>query len=141
MLGQSVLGPTGPRRETTDGSANGVVTIDAASVDTKNAKRDIHLRSADFFDVDKHPSLTFTTTSATAGRDGTVKVKGELTVRDTTRPLSFTATADDVSPDAVTLNAELTVDRKDFGLTWNQLGMMKDITSLALTLRFTRNPE
>ncbi|MDX6313088.1 MAG: hypothetical protein QOF84_796 [Streptomyces sp.] len=122
------------------GSAHGTVTIDTASVDTQHKKRDIHLRSADFLDVDTHQSITFTATSVSAGDKGTVEVSGELTVTGTSRPLAFTAEATEVTADAVTLTAGLTVNRKDFGLTWNQLGMVKDISTLAITARFTRLP-
>lgn len=120
------------------GSAHGSVTIDAASLDTSHTKRDIHLRSADFFDVDKHPSITVTATSVTSGDSGTAQVTGELTVIGISRPLAFTAQATEVSADAVTLTGEITVDRKDFGLTWNQLGMMKDLTTVTITTRFIR---
>lgn len=120
------------------GSAHGTLTIDVASLDTKHAKRDIHLRGTDFFDVDKHPSITFTATSVTANRNGTAEVTGELTVRGTTRPLALTAQASEVSADAVTLTASLSVERTNFGITWNQLGMLKPVTFVTITARFTR---
>jgi polyisoprenoid-binding protein YceI len=120
------------------GGAHGSVTIDAASLDTKNAKRDKHLRSADFFDADKHPSLVFTATDVTSVGNGTARITGDLTVIGVSRPLSFTAEASEVSADAVTLTAELPVDRKEFGMTWNQANMLKPLTFVTITARFTR---
>jgi polyisoprenoid-binding protein YceI len=120
------------------GSAHGSMTIDAASLVTKNAKRDTHLRSADFFDVDKHPSLAFTATDVTPAGNGTAQVTGDLTVIGVSRALSFTAQASEVSADAVTLTAEIPVDRKEFGMTWNQANMLKPLTFVTITARFTR---
>jgi polyisoprenoid-binding protein YceI len=120
------------------GGAHGSITIDAASLDTKNTKRDVHLRSADFFDVDKHPSIVFTATGVTPVGDGTAQVTGELTVVGVSRALSFTAEATEISADAVTLSAELPVDRQEFGMTWNQANMMKPLTLVTLTARFVR---
>lgn len=120
------------------GSAHGSITIDAASLDTKNKKRDVHLRSADFFDVDKHPSLIFTATGVTPVGGSTAQVTGELTVLGVSRELSFTAEASEISTDAVTLTAEITVDRKEFGMTWSQANMIKPLTFVTLTARFIR---
>ena len=121
-----------------DGSAAGTVTLEAASLDTKHAKRDKHLRSADFFDVDNHPAITFAVHSAVPGENDTVQVTGELTVRGTSRPQSLTARLTQPDSSAVTLTAELAVDRADFGLGWNQLGMMRGLATVTATLRFTR---
>lgn len=105
------------------GAARGLVEIGAASLDTKNAKRDRHLASADFFNAADHPSIVADLASATRTGDR-VAVRGTLTVAGETRPLSFTGTLADVSPAAFTLRAEgVVVDRADFGLTWNQMGM------------------
>ncbi|MFI6334280.1 YceI family protein [Streptomyces sp. NPDC050535] len=120
------------------GGAHGSITIDAASLNTKNTKRDVHLRGADFFDVEKHPTLVFTATDVTPTGDGTAQVTGELTVRGVNRALSFTATASEASADAVTLTAELPVERSEFGMTWNQANMLKPLTSVTITARFTR---
>ncbi|MFI6488808.1 YceI family protein [Streptomyces sp. NPDC050564] len=120
------------------GGAHGSVTIDAASLDTKNAKRDTHLRSADFFDVDKHPSLVFTATDVTPAGNGAAQVTGDLTVIGVSRALSFTAQVSEVSADAVTVTAEIPVDRKEFGMTWNQANMLKPLTFVTITARFTR---
>ncbi|TDC20999.1 YceI family protein [Streptomyces sp. 8K308] len=121
-----------------DGTASGVLTLDVATLDTGHAKRDKHLRSADFFDAERHPEITFTANEARPGGDGTVRVDGRLTVRGVSRPLSLTATLTDVSGDALTLDAEFTVDRARFEMGWNQLGMMRGVATVTASLRFTR---
>src|SRR5258705_8458587 len=106
------------------GAARGRLEIGASSLDTKNAKRDRHLASADFFNAAEHPSIVADLASATPTGDR-VAVQGTLTVAGVTRPLSFTATLADVTRAEFTLHAEgVVVDRADFGLTWNQMGML-----------------
>jgi polyisoprenoid-binding protein YceI len=116
---------------------SGTVTVAAASVDTKHAKRDTHLRSADFFDVANNPDITFTADGARPSAQG-VAVTGMLTVRDRTRPLSFDATASVQGDGEVWLDAEVHVNRADFGLTWNQLGMISLKNTLTIHAVFTR---
>ncbi|MFI9583978.1 YceI family protein [Streptomyces sp. NPDC052236] len=130
---------TGEGEVRPDGSALGTLTLDAASLDTKNPKRDTHLRSAQLLDVEKHPAITFTVLSAVPGDDSTVKISGELTVLGVGVPQSFTARLTDVGPDGVTVNGELSLrDRKQFGMVWNPLGMMSGPTTVTATLRFVR---
>ncbi|MEV6941483.1 YceI family protein [Streptomyces sp. NPDC051172] len=121
-----------------DGSATGTLTLDAATLDTKNKKRDEHLRSADFFDTANHPEITFAVRSAKAGAGDTVEVSGQLTVRGISRPQTLTARLAGADADALTLDTEFTVDRGEFGLGWNQLGMIRGLTTVAATLRFVR---
>ncbi|MGW3108882.1 YceI family protein [Streptomyces sp. NPDC001100] len=128
---------TGQGEVRPDGSAIGTLTLAAASLDTKNAKRDKHLRSADLFDVEKFPEITFAVRSAELTGD-TVHVVGQLTVHGISRPQTFTARLKDASAEALTLDAEFTVDRDQFGLGWNQLGMLRGLTTVTTTLRFLR---
>ena len=121
-----------------DGSATGTIILDAGTLDTKNKKRDEHLRSADFFDVENHPEITFAVRSAKAGAGDSVEVSGQLTVRGISRPQSLTARLVGADADALTLDAEFTVDRSEFGLGWNQMGMIRGLTTVAATLRFVR---
>ena len=104
------------------GGVTGAITVAAASVDTKNSKRDTHLRSSDFFQVDDFPSITFSVEAIRPSGDG-VSVTGQLTVRDRTRPVSFPATISVAGSGEVWFDAEIAVNRADFGLTWNQMGM------------------
>jgi polyisoprenoid-binding protein YceI len=122
-----------------DGTASGTLIFDAASINTNHAKRDKHLRSAHFFHTDEYPSIVFTANKAALAANGTVAVGGELTVGAVTRPLSFTAQAAVAGSDSVTLTGEVAVDRFWFGLTWNQLGMIRGLTTVTLNTRFVRD--
>ena len=118
------------------GEVTGTITVAARSVDTKNKKRDEHLRSADFFDAANHPDITFTVDGIKPGNGG-VRVTGSLTVRDQTRPASFDATVS--SADGETwLDGEIQVNRADFGLTWNQMGMASMRNTITVHAVFTR---
>ena len=100
------------------------VTIQAASIDTGEPDRDKHLRSADFFDVDTYPTLTFASTSVSPRGGSVYDVAGTLTIHGVTRavvlPASFLGIAQDPWGNTkFVFEAELTLNRKDFGLTWN----------------------
>jgi len=119
------------------GEVTGTITVAARSVDTKNKKRDEHLRSADFFDAANHPDITFTVDGIKPGNGG-VRVTGSLTVRDQTRPVSFDATVS--SADGETwLDGEIQVNRADFGLTWNQMRMASMHNTITVHAVFTRS--
>lgn len=101
------------------------VTIDATTVNTREAKRDAHLRNADFFDVEKHPTMSFRSKRVEPAGPGKLKVVGDLTLRGTTREVVL----DVEGPAApVTMrgmqrtgaSATTKIQRKDFGLTWNR---------------------
>jgi polyisoprenoid-binding protein YceI len=100
------------------------VTVPLASVDTRDAGRDEHLRGADFFDVEHHPTMTFRSTAVRQDGEGYL-VDGELTVRGVTQPLTLEASFDGTATDPwggerVAFTAKGSVDREAFGLTWNQ---------------------
>lgn len=102
------------------------VAIDAATVDTDNGARDKHLRSADFFDVEKHKEWTFTSTKVEKGEGSTLKVTGDLTLHGVTKPVVLLV--EGPSPEIkdpggnphVAFSATTTIKRQDFGLTWNK---------------------
>jgi len=119
------------------GAVSGTITVAAGSVDTKNKKRDVHLRSADFFDADNHPSITVSVDGITPSETG-AQVTGTLAVRDRTRPVSFDAKVSAVDAAEVWLDAEVQVNRADFGLTWNQLGMASMDNTITVHAVFTR---
>lgn len=123
-----------------DGKVTGTITVAAASIDTKNKKRDAHLRSPDFFDSDKYADIVFTLTGIAPSGPG-VTVTGQLTVRDQTRPVSFDAAVSAAAAGEVGevgLDAEVPFNRSDFGLTWNQLGMASMHNILAIHAVFSR---
>jgi polyisoprenoid-binding protein YceI len=113
------------------------VTVAARSIDTKNSKRDEHLRSADFFDAARHAGIVFTAEKITLSGTG-ITVAGQLTVRGRTRPAGFDAQVSRFDGDEAWLDGELRVNRADFGLTWNQLGMASMNNTITVHAVFTR---
>ncbi|MGV8966753.1 MAG: YceI family protein [Cellulomonas sp.] len=107
-----------------DLGASGVTaTLDASTIDTRDANRDGHLKGADFFDVENFPTWTFTSTSVT-GTGAEAVVAGDLTIHGVTRPVTlateFTGTAVDPYGNLrAGFSASTEISRKDFGLTWN----------------------
>ena|SRR5919202_2671931 len=100
------------------------VVIDAASIDTRDEKRDAHLRTNDFLDVENHPTLEFHSGEVSVDGDRAT-VRGDLTVRGTTRPVTLElefegATVDPWGNKRMGCSATTEVNREDFGLTWNQ---------------------
>ncbi|OYO24125.1 polyisoprenoid-binding protein [Enemella dayhoffiae] len=100
------------------------VEIDVNSVDTRSADRDGHLRSGDFFDVEKYPTWTFRSTDVKVTGGNEFEVTGDLTIKDVTRPVTipfeFTGAAlDPFGNQRAGFEGEVDVNRKDFGLTWN----------------------
>lgn len=101
------------------------VQIDAASINTRDAQRDGHLKSADFLDVETYPHLTFKSTSVQRTGDATAKLMGDLTIRGVTKPVTLDVTYEGQakSPWGTTsagFSATTKIDRKAWGLTWNQ---------------------
>jgi polyisoprenoid-binding protein YceI len=121
---------------TATGDVSGVFTVTAGSVDTKNKRRDEHLRSADFFDAASHPDFTFTAESVQPA-DGGVRVTGTLVIRDQARPLSFDAQVSSANGE-VSLDAEVPVNRADFGMTWNMMGIAPMKNTIVIHAVFTR---
>ena len=100
-------------------------SIEAASIETRDLQRDAHLKSGDFFDVEKFPAVTFKSTGISSVRDGELAVKGDLTIRDVTRKVIFSVEGptppakDPWGNTRVAVSATTKINRKDFGLTWN----------------------
>jgi polyisoprenoid-binding protein YceI len=118
ISGKVVFDPANPSASSIE------VTIDAASINTRDPQRDAHLKSADFLDVAKHPSITFRSKQvAPAGKDA-YEITGNLTIHGVTREVKLLA--DGVTPEAKDpwggfrrgATATTTIQRKDFGLTW-----------------------
>lgn len=122
-----------------DGTARGRLEIDASSIDTKNAKRDTHLKSADFFDAAEHPQIVAELNRMNREGDDTVAVEGTLTAAGKSRPLSFKAKITEATPEALTLQADTVVDRHDFDMNWNQLGMVGPQTKVHVVARLVKS--
>lgn len=124
------------------------VSIDASSVNTREPQRDTHLRSADFFDVEKFPSITFKSKKVEGSRDD-LKVTGDLTIHGVTKEV----TLDVEGPSAelkdpygnikISASATTRIKRKDFGLTWNatlEAGgvLVGDDVNITLDMQFVK---
>ena len=102
------------------------VTIDATSIDTGVADRDTHLKSADFFDVATHPEITFRTDRVESLSANRLRLVGPLTIKGVTRQVTFDVESHGLAADPwgnrrAAFSATTAVDRRDFGLTWNQV--------------------
>ena len=108
-----------------DGTVRAGGSVKAASINTRSAQRDEHLRSPDFFDAENHSELRFRSSSVEQLDEETYRVVGELTIRGVTREVEFHALAQGVDQDPwgntrVGLEVAGEIDRDEFGLTWNQ---------------------
>jgi len=101
------------------------VSIEAASIETRDAQRDAHLKSADFFDVETHPFLSFKSNGIKKVHDGELFVEGALTIHGVTRKVTFDVEGptppakDPWGNTRIAISGNTKINRKDFGLTWN----------------------
>jgi polyisoprenoid-binding protein YceI len=106
------------------GASSAEVVIDANTINTLEAARDTHLKSADFLDVEKYPTITFRSNSVTLG-DGELDLKGDLTIHGVTKPVVLKVEApsaeakDPIGNARIGASASTRIKRSDFGLTWN----------------------
>jgi polyisoprenoid-binding protein YceI len=109
----------------TDPSKSSVsITIQVASIDTRNEQRDAHLRTNDFLDLDNYPTITFTSTSIAHDGGDEFQVTGDLTVKDVTKsitlPLEYQGAATDpFGNDRIGFEGSVVINRKDWGVNWN----------------------
>jgi polyisoprenoid-binding protein YceI len=99
-------------------------TIEIASVNTKQAQRDQHLRTSDFFAADEHPQMRFVSTALRAQEDGEFVLEGDLTLRGVTRPVTLKGefggiTVDGYGQTKAGVEAKTKINRHDFGVSWN----------------------
>lgn len=110
--------------EANPGQSSAQAVIDATTVDTRAEQRDVHLKSADFFDVEKYPTITFKSSKVEVEGNESAKVTGDLTIKDATRPVTLDVTLNGYGKnpygqEVAGFTAETTINRKDFGLNWN----------------------
>ena len=95
------------------------ITINAASIDTRVDRRDAHLKSADFFDVEKHPTVTFTSTAVRPKADGQLDIEGDLNIRGTTRRIVVPASMVFYEEGVGRFRGEFVLKRKEFGVSYD----------------------
>jgi polyisoprenoid-binding protein YceI len=111
--------------EATDGKLTLSGTVEAASVDTGDENRDGHLQSPEFFDAAQFPQITFVSTGTEPAGDGKVKLTGDITIKGTTKPIELVGEIGENGEDPwgnqrVGFEVEGKIDRREFGLEWNQ---------------------
>lgn len=119
--GHVTLDDADPSRSTIE------AVIDAASVDTDEPKRDAHLRSADFLDVARYPTITFRSTRIERADGGHWKVTGDLTLLGTTRPVVLDVDGASTQQGRASAHATTTIERRDFGMTYSGFAVGKEI--------------
>jgi polyisoprenoid-binding protein YceI len=119
------------------GDAKGTLVIDATSIDTKNKRRDTHLRSKDFLEVVAYPTIVFTANSARPAGPGHVEVTGVLTVHGQNQPLTLHAELNG-SGTSATVSTEVEIDRSLWGVTWGGKVLVGLISRFQIRAPFNR---
>ena len=119
------------------GAVAGELKIEAASLDTGNEKRDRHLRSPDFFDVERHSRIVFVASEIVA-RDGDLAVMGELTICGSRVRLELPVAVERIGDTGVRLQGTASLSRTAAGMTWNWLGMVGDEVAVHAQLTLAR---
>ena len=134
---RGVFGAYSGSLEVRAGGAAGELAIEAGSLDTGSSRRDQHLRSPAFFDVDRNPRIVFTATAVTA-RDGGLTVTGELVIGSSRVQLEIPVGVGQLADGALRLAGKTTVSRTAAGLAWNKLGMIRGDAVLHTELTLER---
>jgi polyisoprenoid-binding protein YceI len=121
------------------GEVTGSVSVEAASLDTKNEKRDEHLRSSDFFDVERHPSITAHVSGFTFRGDA-ADLHAALAIKGVREPITLTASVEEVTADTIRLKAQAKADRGRFDMTWKRMGATGQAT-FVVEVVFRRSAE
>ncbi|OBK74319.1 YceI family protein [Mycobacterium sp. 1274761.0] len=129
---------SGEGQVTAPQTVSGHVDIKAASLRTGIGKRDKDLYAADFFDTERFPDINVVVTGADNVNGDTVDLRAELTVKGTTKPVSLTTKVTPVGDGGMRLHTEATVNRKDFGVDGNMIGMIPDNATIKGDVVFRR---
>ncbi|MGY4711799.1 YceI family protein [Mycolicibacterium sp. CBM1] len=129
---------SGDGQITAKGAVFGSLDIRAASLSTGIKKRDEHLRSPDFFDVENHPEIRVEVTGLEPTGESTADLRATLTVRGTTAPLPLTATVSRLGDGNIQVSARATVDRTTLGVNGNMVGMIPAGTALVADIVFAK---
>ncbi|GAA5193623.1 YceI family protein [Rugosimonospora acidiphila] len=120
-----------------DHSVTGTITVGAASIDTKNATRDTHLRSARFLDVERYPDIVVTVKSARTTGEA-IELSGELTIKGVREPVTLIVEITALARTTLAAHVTGRVDRHRFGVSGNQLGMIIGPATIDVDAVFTR---
>jgi polyisoprenoid-binding protein YceI len=120
-----------------NGEISGTLVIDAASVNTGQAKRDAHLRTVDFFDVANYPTLEYAVNSARISPDGKVTLAGAFTAHGQTHALEVRGQITGLGTDRLTITGEADIDRSEWGMGWTKMGSRLD-NHITVTAVLTR---
>jgi polyisoprenoid-binding protein YceI len=130
----------GDGRVETDGTVRGNIQIDASSLATGNVKRDTHLRSEDFFDVTRYPSIVFDLERIRPSSHG-LHVGGTLSILGKSQPVELDVELVDRDATGLTIRSQHTLDRSRWGIDFKKNGMTKMATGLEFSLRFLKTKE
>ena len=105
-------------------SSTAEATLQTASIETGVADRDTHLRSGDFLEIEKHPTISFANAKVLSAKGTDFKVTGDLTIKGVTKPVTLDVELDGIAKDPwgnekLAVSARTEIDREDFGMTWN----------------------
>ena len=132
---------TGDGQLTGAGAVFGRLDIRAASLRTGIGRRDRHLRSADFFDVERFPEISVVVTAVHPTTGKTADLRASFTIKGVTAPLPLPATITELDDGSIQISGETKVDRSQFDLGWNKLGAIGATATAAAQAVFVRSPQ
>jgi polyisoprenoid-binding protein YceI len=130
---------SGEGQITSPQTVSGHLDIKAASVQTGTKKRDDHMRSADYFEVDKFPDINVVVTGADAVEGDSLDLRADLTIKGTTKPVVLKTRVTPVGDGGMRLSAQAIINRQEFGVDGNMIGMMGDDATISGDVVFRRN--
>jgi polyisoprenoid-binding protein YceI len=132
---------SGDGQLTGNGAVYGRLDIRAASLRTGIGSRDKHLRSADFFDVERYPEISVVVTALTPTTGNAADLRASFTIKGITAPVPLPVRIAELNDASVRIAGETKVDRSQFGLTWNRFGVMRPTATVAAEAVFVRAPQ
>jgi polyisoprenoid-binding protein YceI len=123
------------------GAVYGRVDVQVASLRTGISKRDEHLRSADFFDADRYPEISVEVTAIESGAGDAANLRAAFTIKGVTAPVPLPVEVRTLSDGAVHVTGKTVIDRDQFGIGWNRLGMVATTATAFADVYFVRTPQ
>jgi polyisoprenoid-binding protein YceI len=131
---------TGDGRLAGNGEVSGRLTVRTASLDTGIGRRDAHLRSADFFDVERFPEIGVVVTAVHPTEGKTADLRADFTIKGVTAPIALPVTITELDDGSVRIAGQTEIDRSQFDLGWNKFGMVGRAATAAADAVFARAP-